>query len=203
MRFLVLVALPFLSPPTAALAQDIPMVGIGLSYAPESPTPVDPAHPLHMRIEANQIEGLPPTVKSSSLNWIAAAKRSSINKALRDTLGRMNMLAPDAKAARARLSVGWGGDVTPMRIGRQNSATVKMHYRLVRIDNGLVLFDRDISTSVEGDGVDASMRDNGILRAAIAANFASAAYCMDRAAFGTAPADCALTPKFKVAVTRR
>jgi hypothetical protein len=46
------------------------------------------------------------------------------------------------------------------------------------------------------------MRDNGIVRAAIAANFASAANCIDRAAYGTAPSDCALTPKFSVSVTR-
>ena len=71
------------------------------------------------------------------------------------------------------------------------------------IDDGRELFDRDVTTSAEGGGVDASMRDNGIVRAAIAANFASAANCLDRAAFGDAPGDCALTPRFSVSVVRR
>ncbi|WP_242125970.1 hypothetical protein [Sphingobium sp. Sx8-8] len=189
--------------PVEAMAQEIPLVGIGLPYSPESPRPLVPAHPLYQRIEVGEIEGLPPTIKSSSLNWIAAAKRSSINMALRESLERMNMLASNTGAARARLIVGWGGDSTPFRIARRNRTTVTMHYRLIRIDNGQLLFDRDISTSVEGGGVDASMRDNGIVRAAIATNFASAVNCLDHAAFGEAPADCALVPLFSVSVTRR
>ena len=63
--------------------------------------------------------------------------------------------------------------------------------------------DRRITTSAAGGGADASMRDNGIVRALIAANFASAANCIDHAAYGTAPSECALTPKFSVSVIRR
>jgi hypothetical protein len=186
-----------------ALADDIPMVGIGLPFAPETPRPVAASHPLYHRIETGEIEGLPPTIKSSALNWIAAAKRSSVNAALRDNFDRMNMLAPDAAAGRARLAVTWKGSDTPFRIATKNEASVTLHYRLVRIDNGQVIFDREITTSAKGGGVDAGMRDNGIVRAAIAANFASAANCIDHAAFGTAPADCALVPKFSVSVERR
>ena len=179
------------------------MVVIGLPFAPETPTPVASTHPLHHRVEIGEIEGLPPTVGSSALNFIAAAKRSSINAALRETFERMNLLAPNATTARVRLTTSWRGSRTPFRIATHNAATATLHYRLVRIDNGQVLFDREVTTSAEGGGVDASMRDNGIIRAAIAANFASVANCLDHAAFGTAPEDCALTPRFSVSVVRR
>lgn len=184
-------------------AADIPMVAIGLPFAPETPRPVAASHPLHHRIETGEIAGLPPTIKSSALNWIAAAKRSSVNTALRESFERMNMLAPDAASSRARLLVQWKGSDTPFRIATKNEASVTMHYQLVRIDTGQTIFDREITTSAQGGGVDAGMRDNGIVRAAIAANFASAANCIDRAALGTAPADCALVPRFSVSVERR
>ena len=204
MRYLLASAmLALIAPPVAAASGDISMVAIGLPFAPETPAPVPPTHPLYQRVAVGEIEGLPATVGSSKLNFIAAAKRSSINAALRASLERMHMLAPDAAAARVRLIVGWRGSHTPFRIATSNSATATLHYRLVRIDSGQQLFDRDITTSAKGGGVDAAMRDNGIVRAAIGANFASAANCLDHAAFGTAPADCALTPKFSVSVVRR
>ena len=181
---------------------DIPMVAIGLPFEPKAPEPVSPAHPLFHDIAVGEIERLPPTVKSSALNWIAAAKRSSINAAMLETFRQMNLLAPSPAAARKRLVVSWNGNRTPFHIGTRNATTVTIHYRLTRVDSGEVLFDRDIVTSSRGAGADAGMHDNGILRAAIATNFASAADCLDRAAFGTAPADCALTPFFSVSVNR-
>lgn len=189
--------------PVGATAKDIPMVAIGLPFAPETPRPVAATHPLYHHILVGEIEGLPSTIGSSSLNFIRAAKRSSVNAALRETFQRMNLLALDDKAAHVRLEVSWGGNHTPFKIGTQNVTTTTLHYRLVRIDTGQILFNRDITTSAEGAGGDATMRDNGIVRASIAANFASAANCLDRAAFGTAPGDCALTPEFSVSVVRR
>ena len=174
---------------------DIPMVAIGLPFEPEAPEPVGLAHPLFHDVTIGEIERPPPTVKSSALNWVAAAKRSSINAAMLETFRQMNLLAPSPAAARKRLVVSWN-------IGTRNATTVTIHYRLIRVDSGEVLFDRDIVTSSRGAGADAGMHDNGILRAAIATNFASAADCLDRAAFGTAPADCALTPLFSVSVNR-
>lgn len=204
MRFVpAALALPLLVAPAAAAASNIPLMVIGLPFAPETPKPIAPQHPLYQEVEVGEIVGLPGTVGSSKLNFIKAAKRSSINKGLIATFERMNMLAPDAGAAAARLEVTWIGNRAPFKIGSRNVASATLRYRLTRIDNGQVLFDREITTSVEGGGVDASMRDNGITRAAIAANFASAANCLDRAAFGTAPADCALTPQFSVTVTRQ
>lgn len=199
-RLAAVACVAMIATPAQAGSGDIPMVAIGLPFTPESPEPIDPAHPLYRGVEIGEIEGLPPTVKSSPLNFIAAAKRSSINTALRESFRRMNLLAPNAAAGRKRLTVVWKGSRTPFRIATSNATTVTFHYRLVRVDNGQLLFDREITTSAQGGGVDASMRDNGIVRAAIAANFASAANCLDRAAYGDAPADCALIPGFSVAV---
>ena len=101
------------------------------------------------------------------------------------------------------LFVKWIGTQTPFKIGGRNEATVTMRYRLVRKDNGAVLFDREITTSAGGGGVDASMRDLGVVRAAIATNFASAANCLDHASLGQWPQDCALPPKFSMTATKR
>lgn len=188
--------------PTAAAANDIPLVAIGLPFAPESPVPVPVGHELYQQIDVEEIIGLPPTVKSSQLNFIAAAKRSSINDALATSLRRMNMLAPEPAAAKARLIVTWRGIQPPIRGGR-NAATVTLHYRLVRSANGEQLFEREITTSAEGSGIDLVQLENGLARAAIAANFASIAYCLDRAPSGTAPSNCALKPQFSVNVRRR
>lgn len=188
--------------PTAAAANDIPMMAIGLPFAPESPAPVAETHELYQQIDVEEIVGLPSAVKSSSLNFIAAAKRSSINKALVASLKRMNMLALDPATAKARLFVTWRGIEPPVR-GSRNAATVKLHYRLVRVDTGEQLFEREVTTSAEGRGVDLVQLENGLARAAIAANFASIANCLDRAPSGTAPANCALTPQFSVNVSRR
>lgn len=202
MRFPLAAALLLIAAPTLADPGEIALVAIGLPFAPETPTPVAPEHALYRDIAVGEIAGLPATIKSSGLNFIAAAKRSSINAGLVETFGRMNLLAAPERPARKRLEVRWGGARTPFHIGSSNTAAVTIHYRLARVDSGQVLFERDITTSVGGGGADASMRDNGIVRAAIAANFASAAWCIDRAAYGAAPADCALTPRFSVSVTR-
>lgn len=202
MRYLASLALSFAALSANAAPSEIPLVAIGLPFAPESPTPVDPSHVLYHHIAVGEIDGLPATVGSSSLNFIPAAKRSSINAALRETFERMNFLAPAGAGAHVRLLVSWEGSKTPFHIGAHNQATATLRYRLLRIDTARVLFDRSITTAVAGGGADASMRDNGIVRAAIAANFASAANCIDRAAYGNAPGECALIPKFSVTVRR-
>jgi hypothetical protein len=196
-----LAATAILALPTQTIAEDLPMVAVGLPFAPETPTPVKASHALYHDVDVGEIEGLPSTIKSSKFNFVAAAKRESVNTALRESFRRMNMLA-EGVPGRKRLIVKWLGSHTPFRIGGTNTADVTIHYQLVRVDSGNTLFDRDITTSVEGGGVDASMRDNGIVRAAIAANFASAANCLDRASYGTAPNDCALVPRFSVSVDR-
>lgn len=196
---LLLIAAPA-SSPASADPGEIALVAIGMPFAPQTPAPVEPGHALYRDVEVGEIAGLPPTIKSSPLNWIAAAKRSSVNEGLRETFRRMNLLAETG--GRKRLAATWVGARTPFHIGTSNTASVTLHYQLTRADTGQVLFDREITTSMKGGGVDASMRDNGIVRAAIAANFASVADCLDHAAYAPAPRDCALIPEFSVAVTR-
>ena len=195
--------LALIATPGHGAPNEIPLVAIGLPFMPETPRPVAATHVLYRHVQVAEIEGLPATIKSSGLNFIAAAKRSSVNAALRETFERMNLLAPDGGIAHVRLTATWEGSETPFHIGSHNQATATLRYRLVRINDARVLFDRRITTSAAGGGADASMRDNGIVRAAIAANFASAANCIDHAAYGTAPSECALTPKFSVSVVRR
>lgn len=200
-RLLAATLLLIAAPAVAGLG-DIALVAIGLPFAPQTPVPVAPTHALFQDVAVGGIEGLPPTIKSSRLNFVAAANRESVNEGLRETFRRMNLLATPARPARKRLEVRWGGVRTPFHIGTSNTAVATLHYRLARVDSGQVLFDREITTAVKGGGADASTRDNGIVRAAIAANFASAASCIERAAYGPVPADCALTPRYSVAVSR-
>ena len=193
--------LALIATPGHGAPNEIPLVAVGLPFEPETPRPIAATHVLYRHLQVAEIEGLPSTIKSSRLNFIAAAKRSSVNAALRETFERMNLLAPDGGVAHVRLTATWEGSETPFHIGSSNEATVTLRYHLVRIDDARILFDRRITTSAAGGGADASMRDNGIIRAAIAANFASAANCIDHAAYGTAPSECALTPKFSVSVS--
>ncbi|WP_394657855.1 hypothetical protein [uncultured Novosphingobium sp.] len=192
------IALPANVRPTT----DIPMVAIGLPFSPESPEPVATGHPLYKKVAVGDITDLPATIKSSSLGIIAAAKRSSVNAAFRDSLSQMNLLADNAEASRFKLTARWIESKTPFRIATHNASSVTLHYQLSRLDNQQVLFTRDITTSATGAGGFGSVRDNGILRAAIASNFASVAKCLDDAAYGRAATDCALTPRFSVSVTR-
>lgn len=201
MRFVLSLGLLLFATPGYGAPNELPLVAIGLPFAPETPRPVVDTHVLYRHLQIAEIEGLPPTIKSSRLNFIAAAKRSSVNAALRETFERMNLLAPDGGIAHVLLTATWEGSKTPFRIGSHNEAMVTLRYRLVRIDDARVLFDRRITTSAAGGGADASVRDNGIVRAAIAANFASAANCIDHAAYGTAPNECSLKPKFSVSVS--
>lgn len=189
--------------PIPASAGDIPLVAIGLPFEPEAPQPVAIDHPLFELIEIPEIENLPSAVGGSALAFIKAAKRSSINKGLHETFRQMHMLSPNPAQSRGTLVVTWIGTHTPFKVGGRNEATVTMRYRLIRKDNNKVLFDREITTSAGGGGVDATVRDMGIVRAAIATNFASAAYCLDHSSLGHWPDDCALTPKFSVTVMRR
>ena len=204
MRIFLLALLLSITPGVAhAATGDIPLVAIGLPFAPEAPRPLAPDHTLYHRIAVAEIEDMPATVGNSLIGIFAAAKRSSVNKGLRETLDRMNMLAPSETDARARLIVRWGGVKTPFVIATSGRSTATLTYELRRISTGDLLFQREISTTAEGEGIDAGMRVAGTARAAIATNFASMALCLKKASAGTAPQDCALQPLFKVLVERQ
>ena len=196
MRHLTFLLLATAAPAVAVAGPDIPLIAVGLPFAPETPTPVAADHPLFQRVAFSQIENLPGSARFST------ARPSTIHNGLRDTLKRMNMLAESEATAKARLVVRWVSiePSSPFAAGKSASATLA--YRLVRIDNGQTLFERTIRTTVEQSGAhhDGSMAGR---RSAVAANFASAALCLDKASFGNAPADCALQPLFQVRVERR
>jgi hypothetical protein len=195
MRRLILLSLA-LAAPAAAAGPDIALVAIGLPFAPEAPQPVAATHPLYQRIAFARIEGLPGSTRFST------ARPGTIHGGLRDTLKRMNMLAADEASAKARLIVRWIAIEPSSPFVARGTASATLAYRLERIDTGATIFERTIRTSVQQTGahLDWSM---GGRRAAVAANFASAALCLDKASFGTAPADCALRPLYEVRVDRR
>ena len=145
-RLLIIAAVALV--PVQAIAADLPMVAIGLPFAPDTPKPVATSHPLHRDVAVAEIEGLPATLKSSKFNFVAAAKRETVNAALRESFRQMNLLA-DGTVGRKRLQVTWLGSRTPFRIGASNTATVTMQHQLYRNDTGAMLFDRTITTSAE------------------------------------------------------
>jgi len=63
----------FLAAPTAANADDIPLVAIGLPFKPAAPRPVAHDHPLFELIDVPEIAELPATVGGSALSFIKAA----------------------------------------------------------------------------------------------------------------------------------
>lgn len=201
-RLLVLLcAIAFSS--SAQADDDVPLVPIDLPFAPEAPAPLPPTHPLYHRITLSSVSDMPATVgASATMGLMAAAKRSSFEKGLRDTLDRLNMLAASDADARFRLTPKWQGMDAPFRMSFSSRATVRMGWSLTRIDNGQEIFQRDIATSAEAKGGDGNRRSIGVGRVALMANIASAALCLDKAAYGRAPQDCALTPQFKYQAPR-
>lgn len=133
----------------------------------------------------------------ATLGLTGAAKRSSFEKALRQTMDTLNMLAPTDAEAKVRLSPRWIDMNAPFRISFSSRASVTMGWSLTRIDNSQLLFQRDISTAAESNGGDGTARTVGVGRVALMTNIASALSCIDKAAYGAAPQDCALSPNFQ------
>lgn len=182
--------------PHSNVSNEIPLVavGFGLRYSPDTPVPVSPDHPLYSRVLIDPIEEMPSSVR------LSIARPSSINEGLKLTLEHLHMLAPTSTDAKVRLTARWVAyDGGGMLGGKR--ATVTLHYRLTRLDSGAVIFDREVMTEATAD--DRAGGPMPTLRAATAVNFASIAGCLDKAAFGRAPSDCALTPQFHVTTRRR
>ena len=170
----------------------VPLQPIGLPFAPESPKPLAPDHPLFQRVALDPIVGMPNKV-GKFLIPITSAKE--MNQALRQTLDRANLLAPPGVQPKARLLVRWGDLDAPSKISFSSEATATLSYTLFRFENGQELFRREIRTSSRSTGGDAADRLKGTARLAILANLASAVFCLDRAAYMQAPIDCALKPQ--------
>jgi hypothetical protein len=189
---LILACLSASASTSAALAKTFPLQPIGLEFAPESPRPLSPGHPLYQRVALDPLADMPSKVGKFLVPITSATE---MDEALRETLERANMLAPPAIQPKFRLRVRWGGLNAPSRISFSSEATATLSYTLVRIDNGQELFRRDITSVSRSTGGDASDRLKGNARLAILTNLASAVLCLDKAAYGQAPVDCALKPQ--------
>jgi len=178
------------APGAAAAKSAVPLQPFGLPFAPESPRPLSSDHPLFQRVMLDPVTDMPKKVGKFLIPITSAAE---VNEALRQTLERANMLAPPGVQPKARLLVRWGGLNAPSKISFSSEATATLSYTLIRLENGQELFRRDISTVSRSNGGDAADRLKGNARLAILTNLASAMLCLDKAAYGRAPADCALT----------
>lgn len=174
-----------------AQSKTFPLQPIGLPFAPDSPRPLTPDHPLYRQVALDPVIDMPGNV-GKFLVPITSAKE--LNEALRETLDRANMLAPAGAQPKAKLVVRWVGLDAPQKIGFSSHATASLSYTLMRVPSGEQLFRRDIVTAASSNGGDASDRLRGTARLALLTNLASAVVCLDKAAYQRAPADCALTP---------
>jgi len=181
-----------------AQAKAFPLQPVGLPFAPDSPRPLSPDHPLYRQVALELLADMPEKV-GKFLIPITSSKE--MNEALRQTLDRANMLAPPGAQPKARLLVRWAGLDAPQKISFSSEATASLSYTLVRAQNNEQLFRRDITTFSRSTGGKGSDRLKGNARLAILTNLASAIVCLDKAAYGRAPADCALKPKMTYRAT--
>jgi hypothetical protein len=180
-----------LTSPAALDAQTISMataVDVPHLYGTDGPRAVPAEHALHRRITIEPIAGMP---KPIGKFLVPIAKPEQINEALRTSFDRAQMLAGPAGAG-AKLFVTLRSFDVPWKIGASHDATLTMGYELRRIDNGQVVFQRDITTHSRGSGGDAAERMKLNARLAVQKNIASAIACLDKAAYGAAPADCTI-----------
>jgi hypothetical protein len=118
---------------SAALAKSFPLNPMGLPFAPESPSPLAPDHPLYRQVALDPLVDMPGKVGSF---LVPITNAREMNEALRDTLDRANMLAPPGAPAKARLVVRWAGLNAPAKISFSSEATATLSYSLVRVENG-------------------------------------------------------------------
>ena len=172
----------------AIAREDMPLSPVGLPFSPATPRVVPTDHPLHGSIRLVGIDALP--------DKLGPVKRDAFAAAVTDTLKRLDMLAADTSKARFRLTPIWIGLDSPFRISATSRAASHLVWRLTRIDDGRTIFEREITTSVQSSGGSAPERKRGVERLSLMSNIASVALCLDKSAYGRAPADCALTPGF-------
>ncbi len=174
----------------AAANPPFPLAPFGLPYSPEAPVPLPADHPLYRKVAIDPIVGMPEKVGA----FLAPiTKRVEMDEAIRETLDKANMLAPAGTPPKFRLSVRWVSFFAPQKISFSSEASAEIAYTLTRIDSGAQIFTRIIRTAATARGGDGTARLQGNARMALTTNLASAWVCMDKAAYGNAPADCALT----------
>ena len=193
MRLLALVvALAVAATPAAAVARTrLNPFASSLGFEPERPRVVDADHPLFGRLIVEDVQEMPSRIGSV---FAPISSELEFNAELRATFESAHMLAASPGEAQARLRIIWRQLDQPYHIGLSSHATVTVNYELSRIDSGEIIFSREIVTEAAFRGGNATIRARETARAAITANIASAALCIDRTAMQQAPQDCALRP---------
>jgi hypothetical protein len=180
-----LVAAPALAAPLVSLT---PPVGAAFHSIGVGPRSVPDDHPLRGRIAVEPIAAMPKRVGSL---LIPVTKPVEFDTALKLALDHSKMLAGPDAAPKARLLVTWRWLDAPARISARADARVAIAYELRRIDNGQTLFQREVRTGSRATGGAASQRIRHNARMAIQHNIAAVVSCLDEAAYGRAPDDCA------------
>lgn len=184
---LILIAAPAIAHPVSLAVPTDPQILFGAA-GPRS-LPAD--HVLRAHVAVAPIVGAPDKIGKFLLPITNARE---LNEGLSESLAHSGMLDGATGKPAFRLVPTWEAFDAPAKIGFSSHASVTIHYKLERINTGAVIFARSITTTSESRGGDASDRLKGVARLAILTNFASAVACLDRAAYGAAPADCALKP---------
>jgi hypothetical protein len=195
MRFLLIPALLLAAAPAHA-AQSVslaPPVGATFLYGSEGPRAVPEGHPLRGRIAVEPVLEMPKRV-GGLLSPVT--KPAEFDRALRHTLEQARLLAGPSDPPKARLLVTWRWLDAPAKFGTRAHATVEIGYELRRIDSGQTIFQREVRTESRAHGGVASERVRLNARMAVQHNIASAVACLDKAAYGRAPDDCAAWIRF-------
>jgi hypothetical protein len=156
-------------------------------YGPGGPRSLPKEHALYRRLVIEPVQSMPERVGSF---LVPIVKPAQLDQALLATFTDANMIAVEKPSA--RLTVTWRSIDAPARISNSSHATVVIGYELRRIDNGATIFRRDITTRSSASGGDGAERLKANARMAIQRNIASIVACLDKAAYGTAPPDCAI-----------
>lgn len=180
-------------PAAACAGGNVPLVPFNspIRFTPATPQVVPSDHPLAGKVRVDPISNMPNSV-GGFLNVFVSAKE--LNGALGQSLAVAGMRASDERYAPFQLTVTWLEFDSPFKISFSSRATASLRYELRRVDSGAVIFQRDVTTSAQASGGNATDRQRGTARAALAANLAGAIRCLDLAAYGQAPANCAVSP---------
>lgn len=192
-KFLIAIGIIVSSSSPAAAGDSVSLVPFGntIRFAPFAPAVVAPDHPFAGRIRIDPIVGMPGRI-GSFLNTFVRAKE--LNEALDATIGLTGMRAKAPTSAPFHLTVTWLTFESPFKISFSSRAKATLRYELRRTGSEELIFRRDVVTSAESSGGDASTRQRGTVRATLAANLAGAIWCMEQSPLGKAPTNCTSNP---------
>ena len=160
-------------------------------FGPNGPRLLPEEHVLRGHVSIEPIAGAPEKIGKLLLPITNARE---LNEGLKQSLAHSGMLAQGDAQPVFRLVATWQSFDAPAKVSFSSHATVTVHYQLQRVDTGAIIFARSITTTSESRGGEGSDRLKGVARMAILTNFASADACLDKAAYGAAPLECALKP---------